>query len=43
MTTFVFIGLSFVSDWWMAMPFYGTSGWDMGFFVYWWKFSFNGE
>jgi DHA1 family multidrug resistance protein-like MFS transporter len=26
MTTFVFIGLSFVSDWWMAMPFMALVG-----------------
>ena len=42
-TTFVFIGLSFVTEWWMAMPFMSLVGATWAFFIYWWKFPFNGK
>ena len=37
-TTFVFVGLTFVTEWWMAMPFMALVGATWGIFIYWRKF-----
>ena len=41
-TTFVFIGLSVVTEWWMA-AIYGISWSNLGIFVHRWKLSLDGE
>ena len=43
MTVIVFVGLSMITDWWMAMAIYGNSGMLMGIFVHWWKLPFDGK